>query len=96
MLIFSQLMTRNGRHRAVVPFIGDELFDIPVMKAVGFSATVPHAPEEVKREANYVTDHAGGWGAVREIADMIRAAGPAPGLTPTTVSAPSGALKGTV
>jgi 3-deoxy-D-manno-octulosonate 8-phosphate phosphatase (KDO 8-P phosphatase) len=53
-------------------FMGDELFDIPVMEKVGFSATVPHAVDEVKEHADYVTETPGGWGAVREIADAIR------------------------
>jgi 3-deoxy-D-manno-octulosonate 8-phosphate phosphatase (KDO 8-P phosphatase) len=55
-------------------FIGDELFDIPVMERVGFSATVPHAVNAVKTRCNYVTETPGGWGAVREIADAIRVA----------------------
>ncbi len=55
-----------------IAFIGDELFDIPVMEKVGFSATVPHAVEAVKRRAHYVTESPGGAGAVREVADAIR------------------------
>ena len=55
-------------------FMGDDLFDIPVIEKVGFSATVPHAVEAVKRRANYITETLGGWGAVREVADAIRAA----------------------
>ena len=53
-------------------FMGDDLFDIPVMEKVGFSATVPHAVEVVKTRAHYVTESFGGWGAVREVADAIR------------------------
>ncbi|MGZ6370515.1 MAG: KdsC family phosphatase [Bdellovibrionota bacterium] len=55
-------------------FMGDDLFDIPVIERVGFSATVPHAVDPVKSRAHYVTDSPGGWGAVREIADAIRKA----------------------
>jgi 3-deoxy-D-manno-octulosonate 8-phosphate phosphatase (KDO 8-P phosphatase) len=55
-------------------FMGDDLFDIPVIEKVGFSATVPHAVDAVKRRALYVTESPGGWGAVREIADAIRQA----------------------
>lgn len=55
-------------------FMGDELFDIPVMEKVGFSATVPHAVSAVKKHAHYVTECEGGWGAVREIVDAIRVA----------------------
>lgn len=59
-------------------FVGDELFDIPVLKIVGFSATVPHAVSEVKEEVDYVTQEPGGFGAVREVADLIRTAGNEP------------------
>ncbi len=55
-------------------FMGDDLFDIPVIEKVGFSATVPHAVDPVKARAHYVTETPGGWGAVREIADAIRKA----------------------
>jgi len=55
-------------------FMGDDLFDIPVIEKVGFSATVPHAVDEVKSRVHYVTETLGGWGAVREIADAIRKA----------------------
>ncbi len=55
-------------------FMGDDLFDIPVLKRVGFSATVPHAVDEVKECVHYITEHQGGFGAVREIADAIRKA----------------------
>ncbi len=55
-------------------FMGDDLFDIPVIEKVGFSATVPHAVPAVKRHVHYITEAAGGWGAVREIADAIREA----------------------
>ena len=59
-------------------FVGDELFDIPVLKIVGFSATVPHGVSEVKEEVDYVTQEPGGFGAVREVADLIRTAGNEP------------------
>lgn len=55
-------------------FMGDDLFDIPLLETVGFSATVPHAPLAVKKRTHYVTQHEGGWGAVREVADAIRKA----------------------
>jgi len=53
-------------------FMGDDLFDLPVLEKVGFSATVPHAVDPVKARVHYVTQTPGGWGAVREVADAIR------------------------
>lgn len=55
-----------------VLFMGDEFFDIPLMKGAGFSATVPHASHEIKFYADYVTHRTGGDGAVREVIDIIR------------------------
>ena len=51
--------------------IGDDLPDIPVMRACGFAATVPHAPATVRESAHYVTSRDGGAGAVRELAELI-------------------------
>ena len=51
--------------------IGDDLPDIPVMRACGFAATVPHAPAAVREHAHYVTARDGGAGAVRELAELI-------------------------
>ena len=54
-------------------FIGDELVDIPLLRAVGFAATVPDAVDEVKAVVHYVTRRRGGDGAVRELCDLVRA-----------------------
>jgi 3-deoxy-D-manno-octulosonate 8-phosphate phosphatase (KDO 8-P phosphatase) len=57
-------------------YVGDELFDIPVMEKAAFSAAPPHAPVAVKKAASYVTKREGGFGCVREITDMILEAMP--------------------
>ena len=54
-----------------VCFIGDDLVDIPVLKRVGFSVGVPNAVSEVKKIVHYVTKKSGGFGAVREIIELI-------------------------
>ena len=51
--------------------IGDDLPDIPLMRACVLAATVPHAPDVVKLSAHYVTSREGGFGAVRELAELI-------------------------
>lgn len=53
-------------------FMGDELPDIPLLRLVGFAATVPEAVAEVRAAVHYVTRQRGGDGAVREVADLIR------------------------
>lgn len=69
-----KITATTGLAHDQMAFMGDDLFDLPVLERVGFSATVPHAVEPVKRRVHYVTETPGGWGAVREIADAIRKA----------------------
>lgn len=69
-----KIIADTGLKPEQMAFVGDDLFDIPVMERVGFAATVPHAVDPVKARVHYVTETAGGWGAVREIADAIRVA----------------------
>lgn len=52
-------------------FMGDDLFDIPLLQKVGLSAAPKNARKEVKRIVDIVTKHEGGKGAVRELIDMI-------------------------
>ena len=55
-----------------VLYMGDEFFDVPLLKKSGLGITVPHASREVKSFADYVTQKEGGYGAVREIIDIVR------------------------
>lgn len=52
-------------------YMGDELFDIPVLERVGLSAAPPHATRKVMECVRYVTKAPGGNGAVREVCDLI-------------------------
>lgn len=54
-----------------VAYVGDDLVDLPVMRLVGFSATVADAVDELKPLVDLVTSRAGGRGAVREICDFL-------------------------
>ena len=54
-----------------VCFIGDDLTDIPVIKAVGLGVAVADAAEETKMAAAHRTKLSGGHGAVRETVEMI-------------------------
>ena len=69
---FENILRDTNLKPQEIAFIGDEVFDIPVLKEVGFAVTVPHAVDEVKKAAHYVTKRPGGFGAVREVIDLIR------------------------
>ena len=55
-------------------FMGDDVVDLPVMRRVGFSITVPNAPQIVRDHAHYLTQREGGHGAVRETCELIMSA----------------------
>ena len=52
-------------------FIGDDLIDIPAFRECGFRIAVGDACEDLKAEADLVTQAAGGCGAVREAVETI-------------------------
>lgn len=54
-----------------VCYVGDDLVDLPVLAAVGFSCAPADAIGEVKAGAVFVASKSGGHGAVREVCDAI-------------------------
>jgi 3-deoxy-D-manno-octulosonate 8-phosphate phosphatase (KDO 8-P phosphatase) len=56
---------------ANIAYIGDDEFDLSVLKCVGFSAAPSDAVPIVKKHVHYICTHSGGNGAVREVIDMI-------------------------
>jgi len=54
-----------------VAFIGDDLNDIPLMRQSGLGVAVADAAPEAREHAHYITSAAGGFGAVREVVELI-------------------------
>jgi len=54
-----------------VAYMGDDLPDICVLKAVGLKCCPNDAVLEVKKECNFISEYNGGKGAVRELCDFI-------------------------
>ncbi|MEN9796872.1 MAG: hypothetical protein RL653_568 [Pseudomonadota bacterium] len=52
-------------------YMGDELVDLPLLRAVGFSAAPPEAPDEVRAAVDYVAVKPAGFGAAREVCDLV-------------------------
>lgn len=70
----SALRTLQGKYGFAdeeFAYVGDELFDMPLLRTVGFSAAPRNARKEVKEIVDYVTSVDGGDGAVREVIDLI-------------------------
>ncbi|MFA6562807.1 MAG: HAD hydrolase family protein [Verrucomicrobiia bacterium] len=66
-----QMAAKLGIGLDQVCFVGDDLVDAPVMRAVALPVAVANAVPEVRRLAAYVTQKPGGEGAVREVIEMI-------------------------
>lgn len=54
-----------------IAYMGDDVNDIPVLRAVALKLAPPNARPEVKKIAHYVTKASGGDGAVREVCDLL-------------------------
>jgi len=52
-------------------YLGDDLPDLPVVRAAGLGVAVSDACAELRENADYVTESAGGCGAVRETIELI-------------------------
>ena len=68
---YEQFLKRFRLSSEQVCAIGDDLMDLPILRRVGFAVAVPNAVEDVKAVSHYVTQRAGGRGAVREVVDLI-------------------------
>ncbi|NQU04459.1 MAG: HAD hydrolase family protein [Calditrichaeota bacterium] len=70
-VILADILKRNGLNYNEVAYMGDDLFDIPVMRVVGLSATPADGEDEVKVVADWVAPRNGGHGAVRDFIKLI-------------------------
>lgn len=71
LLAYRELLDKLAVRPGEVAYIGDDLIDWPVMAEVGLSAAVADAHPLLLPKADYVTQIAGGRGAVRELCDLI-------------------------
>jgi 3-deoxy-D-manno-octulosonate 8-phosphate phosphatase (KDO 8-P phosphatase) len=68
---FEEVVERAGLQLEEAAFVGDDVIDLPAMRAGGLAIAVMNARAEVKKEAHYVTAHAGGEGALRDAVEFI-------------------------
>lgn len=72
--VLKQLASKYGIQLEEIAYVGDDVPDLPALRAVGFSAAPANAREPVRKKVRYVCKAKGGEGAVREVADLILAA----------------------
>jgi 3-deoxy-D-manno-octulosonate 8-phosphate phosphatase (KDO 8-P phosphatase) len=68
---FREILAQEKLIAAEACFVGDDVIDLPVMWNCGFAVAVANARDEVKKDAHYVTKHAGGDGALRDAVEFI-------------------------
>jgi len=68
---FEEILKQEGLKPEEAAFVGDDVIDLPAMRAGGLAIAVKNARAEVKAEAHYTTPHAGGEGALRDAVEFI-------------------------
>jgi 3-deoxy-D-manno-octulosonate 8-phosphate phosphatase (KDO 8-P phosphatase) len=68
---FNDIVKKAGLKPEEAAFVGDDVVDLPAMRASGLAIAVKNARAEVRKEAHYITPHAGGEGGLRDAVDFI-------------------------
>ena len=68
---YQDLVAQLGIPAEATAYIGDDLIDWPVMSCVGLSICVKDGHLLLAQRADFVTRIPGGYGAVREVCDLI-------------------------
>ena len=68
---YERLLKRWHLSDEQVCAIGDDVMELPILRRVGLAVAVPNAVEDVRQSSHYITQRAGGRGAVREVVDQL-------------------------
>ena len=68
---FAEVIAAAGVADEEVAFVGDDVTDIPLMRRAVLAVAVADATPETRAAAHYVTRLPGGFGAVREVCELI-------------------------
>lgn len=69
--IASELCERLGISLHETAFIGDDILDVPLLRAAGYTATPANAVDYIRKEAKIRLINRGGEGAFREFIEML-------------------------
>ncbi len=73
---FQSVLAQTGATAEETVVIGDDLTDLPLLRACGFAAAPADAVADVREAAEYVAAAGGGRGCVREVVEhVLKAAG---------------------
>jgi len=69
--VLAKILKKYNVSSDEICFMGDDLVDLSLMRKVSLPVAVANASGEIKEAALYITNHSGGRGAVREVAELI-------------------------
>ena len=69
--VLEQILKLEKISASEAAFVGDDVIDLPSMRACGLAIAVANARDEVKEEAHYITPNTGGNGAGRDAIEYI-------------------------
>jgi 3-deoxy-D-manno-octulosonate 8-phosphate phosphatase (KDO 8-P phosphatase) len=69
--VLEEILAQEKLEAREVAYLGDDIIDLPVMRRCGLAIATANARKEVKKEAHFVTGHAGGDGAARDAVEYI-------------------------
>ena len=69
--IYQRIKKRSGLIDEQLAYAGDDIVDMPILRAAGLAITVPDGWPGIHPLVDYVTEAKGGRGAVREISELI-------------------------
>ena len=72
---FDELAARLGVSNNRTAFVGDDVPDLALLRHVGFAFAVANAVPAVQAACDVTTTASGGFGAVREVCEMILSSG---------------------
>lgn len=68
---FAEVLAAAGVEAVDAAYVGDDVTDIPLMRRCGFGVAVADATADTRAAAHYTTTLPGGFGAVREVCELI-------------------------
>jgi 3-deoxy-D-manno-octulosonate 8-phosphate phosphatase (KDO 8-P phosphatase) len=69
--VYTEILQSKNLTVDRIACMGDDLTDIPILIRSGFSVSPADASDHVKKVVDFVTEHRGGRGAVRELCELI-------------------------
>lgn len=71
LIAFDTILKETGLSPEEIAHVGDDLLDLPLFRRVGLSVAVANAHPSVLTHVDWRTTQPGGFGAAREVCDLI-------------------------